>query len=138
MLTAYRLADKSHRVILIVAILSPEKLKALIELGLSLGMIPLIEFHDEEEMKIALDAGAEIIGVNNRDLRNFTVDMDLTARLSPLVPEGCLLIGESGIKSIGDAKALKESGCSGILIGETLVREGLENCGKMIQQMREC
>ena len=124
--------------LLIVAILSPEKLKELIELGLTLGMTPLVEIHDEEELNIALTAGAEIIGVNNRDLRNFTVDMGLTAKLSPNVPENCLLIGESGIKSVEDAKGLKESGCAGILIGETLVREGLENCGAMITKMREC
>ncbi|MCM8529846.1 MAG: indole-3-glycerol phosphate synthase TrpC [Lentisphaeraceae bacterium] len=124
--------------LLIVAILTPEKLQELIQLGTKLGMTPLIEIHDEEELKIALGAGAKIIGVNNRDLRNFTVDMGLTAKLSPLVPEDCLLIGESGIKSVADAKGLKESGCTGILIGETLVREGLHNCGAMIKDMREC
>lgn len=124
--------------LLIVAILTPEKLKELINLGLELGMTPLVEIHDEEELQIALAAGAEIIGVNNRDLRNFTVDMGLTAKLSPLVPENCILIGESGIKTVDDAKGLKESGCTGILIGETLVREGLENCGAMIAKMREC
>lgn len=124
--------------LLIVAILTPERLKELIELGLQLGMTPLVEIHDEEELKIALAAGAEIIGINNRDLRNFTVDMGLTAKLSPLVPENCILIGESGIKDVEDAKGLRESGCTGILIGETLVRKGLENCGEMIAKMREC
>lgn len=124
--------------LLIVAILEEEKLKELIEVGLKLGMTPLVEIHDEGELEIALRAGAEIIGVNNRDLRNFTVDMGLTARLSPKIPEGCILIGESGIKSVDDAAGLRKSGCKGILIGETLMREGLENCGNMIAEMRTC
>ena len=124
--------------LLIVAILEKETLKRLIEVGKKLGMTPLVEIHDEGELEIALNAGAEVIGVNNRDLRNFTVDMALTARLSPKIPEGCILIGESGIKSVSDAAGLKESGCKGILIGETLMREGLENCGNMIGEMRNC
>ena len=124
--------------LLIVAILSPEDLKYLISVGKKLGMTPLVEIHDEDELDIALEAGAEIIGVNNRDLRNFTVDMGLTARLSPKVPADCILIGESGIKTVQDAAGLRKSGCKGILIGETLMREGLEGCGKMIGEMRSC
>lgn len=121
--------------LLIVAILSLEELTDLISLGKSLGMTPLVEIHDEEELKTALKAGAEIIGVNNRDLRNFTVDMGLTERLSSLVPDDCLLIGESGIKTPEDAQGLRDAGCTGILVGETLVREGLQECGKMISKM---
>ena len=124
--------------LLIVAILSEDELKYLIQVGKELGMTPLVEIHDENELATALKAGAEIIGVNNRDLRNFTVDMDLTARLSPLVPDGTILIGESGIKSVDDATGLRESGCKGILIGETLMREGLQGCGKLIGEMRTC
>jgi len=101
-------------------------------------MTPLVEIHDEEELKIALAAGAEVIGVNNRDLRNFTVDMGLTAKLSPNVPVGCILIGESGIKTVDDAAGLKNAGCKGILIGETLMREGLDGCGKMIGELISC
>jgi len=124
--------------LLIVAILSPEDLKYLIGVGKKLGMTPLVEIHDEEELDIALAAGAEVIGVNNRDLRNFTVDMGLTAKLSSKVPKGCILIGESGIKTVEDAAGLKKAGCKGILIGETLMREGLEGCGKMIGELITC
>ena len=124
--------------LLIVAILSPEELKKLILVGKKLGMTPLVEIHDEEELDIALGAGAEVIGVNNRDLRNFTVDMGLTAKLSSKVPEGCILIGESGIKTVEDAAGLKKAGCKGVLIGETLMREGLEGCGKMIGELITC
>ncbi|MCM8525176.1 MAG: indole-3-glycerol phosphate synthase TrpC [Lentisphaeraceae bacterium] len=124
--------------LLIVAILSESELNYLINVGKELGMTPLVEIHDEEELQIALNAGAEVIGVNNRDLRNFTVDMGLTARLSPKIPEGCILIGESGIKTVSDAAGLRKSGCKGILIGETLMREGLDNCGKMIGEMHNC
>ena len=124
--------------LLIVAILEEAELKYLIEVGKNLGMTPLVEIHDEQELETALAAGAEVIGVNNRDLRNFTVDMGLTARLSPKVPEGCILIGESGIKTIEDAAGLKKAGCKGVLIGETLMREGLEGCGNMIGELRTC
>lgn len=124
--------------LLIVAILSPEELKYLIGVGKKLGMTPLVEIHDEEELETALAAGAEIIGVNNRDLRNFTVDMGLTARLSPKVPDGCILIGESGIKTVEDAAGLRKAGCKGVLIGETLMREGLEGCGRMIGELKSC
>ena len=94
-----------------MAILTLRRLKELIELGLQLELHLCPGIHDEEELKIALAAGAEIIGINNRDLRNFTVDMGLT-QLSPLVPENCILIGESGIKDVEDAKGLRESGCT--------------------------
>lgn len=124
--------------LLIVAILTPEQLKHFIKTGKKLGMTPLVEVHDEKELATALAAGAEIIGVNNRDLRDFTVDMRLTARLSPLVPAGCILIGESGIKSVSDAAHLKESGCKGILAGEILMRQGLSACGKLIKEMQSC
>ena len=124
--------------LLIVAILEKQRLKDLLQLGRSLGMNPLVEIHDENELEIALEAGADIIGVNNRDLRNFTVDMGLTARLSPNVPDGCLLVGESGIKSVDDAAGLKQAGCKAVLIGETLMRQGLEGCGDMIEQLSNC
>jgi indole-3-glycerol phosphate synthase len=124
--------------LLIVAILEQQQLQDLLQVGLNLGMTPLVEIHDEKELEIALDAGAEIIGVNNRDLRNFTVDMGLTARLSPNIPANCLLVGESGIKTIEDATQLRKAGCKAVLVGETLVRQGLDKCGSMIKQMSNC
>jgi len=133
---AYALGADTY--LLIVAILEEDELRKLINFGKEMGMTPLVEIHDAEELQTALRAGAQIIGVNNRDLRNFTVDMDLTAKLSSDVPQNCLLIGESGIKTVKDAAKLKSAGCRGILIGETLMREGLHNCGAMIQQLNNC
>ncbi len=124
--------------LLIVAILSKEELSYLIHVGKKLGMTPLVEIHDAAELAIALEVGAEIIGVNNRDLRNFTVNLGLTAELSSLVPKEVILIGESGIKTADDAAHLKRSGCRGILVGESLMRQGLQGCGVLIQEMRNC
>jgi indole-3-glycerol phosphate synthase len=124
--------------LLIVSILDQTKLTDLLQTGLGLGLTPLVEIHDEAELETALNAGAEIIGVNNRDLTNFTVDMGLTARLSPMIPENCILIGESGIKTVEDAAGLKKAGCKGILIGETLMRQGLDGCGDMITKLSNC
>jgi indole-3-glycerol phosphate synthase len=124
--------------LLIVSILEPKKLAELLQFGVSLGLTPLVEIHDETELEIALNAGAEIIGVNNRNLNDFTVNMGLTASLSPMVPDHCLLIGESGIKTVDDARGLKRAGCKGILIGETLMRQGLDGCGAMIDKLSHC
>jgi indole-3-glycerol phosphate synthase len=124
--------------LLIVAILDDDTLKYLIKVGLEMGMTPLVEIHDAHELKRALNAKAEIIGVNNRDLRDFSVDLGLTARLSQDIPKSIILIGESGIKSVSDAKILSDAGCKGILVGETLMREGIAECGHMIKQMRDC
>lgn len=121
--------------LLIVAILEKEQLKDLLQIGRSMGMNPLVEIHDEKELETALYAGADIIGVNNRDLNNFTVDIGLTTRLSPMVPDNCLLVGESGIKTVQDAAQLKKAGCKAILVGETLMRQGLEGCGYMIDKL---
>ena len=123
--------------LLIAAILTTEQIKEFIELGKELGLDALVEIHDAEELKKALEANAEIIGVNNRDLRDFTVDMDLTARLSKDIPNDKILVGESGIKTPEDAHKLFHSGSSAVLIGETLMRHGVEGCAEAIRKIKE-
>ncbi len=109
--------------LLIVTILSDSELKDFIELGRELGMEPLVETHTEEEVERALKAGAEIIGVNNRDLKTFTVSLSTTLKLLPLIKsEGKLAVSESGIKGKDDLIMLREAGVDAFLIGETLMR----------------
>ena len=81
----------------------------------------LVEVHDEHELETALSAGAEIIGINHRDLRTFKVDTTLTARLRPLIPQGRMVVAESGINSREDVVALRQAGVHGILVGEALM-----------------
>ena len=90
----------------------------------SLGLSALVEVHDEEEVGRALKAGARIIGVNNRDLKTFKVDIKNSLRLRPLVPEDVIFISESGIKGKDDIKELAANGTDGVLVGETMMRAG--------------
>ena len=121
--------------LLIVAILDLEQIKEYIALGKKLGLDALVEIHDREELQVALAADAEIIGINNRDLRDFTTDLGLSARLSVEIPQEKIIVGESGIKTAEDVKILKESGCHAILVGETLMRHGFDGAGNAIQEM---
>ena len=107
--------------LLIVDILAPAQLAALIELGELLGMTPLVETHDAGEVGVAVDAGAAVIGINNRDLHTFTTDLATTERLAPLVPPGKITVSESGISSPEDLARLKPLGVSAVLVGEALV-----------------
>lgn len=109
--------------LLIVSILSDYQLKDFIDLGRELGMEPLVETHTAEEVERALKAGAEIIGVNNRNLKTFTVSLSTTLNLLPLIKsEGKLAVSESGIRGKQDLVMLKEAGVDSFLIGETLMR----------------
>ncbi|MFH1382354.1 MAG: indole-3-glycerol phosphate synthase TrpC [Chloroflexota bacterium] len=108
-------------VLLIVAILTPEKLKDLLTLSHELGMGCLVEVHNEAELEIALASDAGIIGINNRDLKTFTVDITTTQRLRPLIPADRLVVSESGIKDRNDIDKLKKWGANAVLIGETLM-----------------
>lgn len=109
-------------VLLICSILSREQLSEYLETAHSLGLSALVEAHDEEEVRTALSVGAGIIGVNNRDLRTFTVDISNSARLRKLVPPEVLFVSESGIKTAADIEALRSNGTNAVLIGETLMR----------------
>lgn len=108
-------------ILLICAILSDEQLLEFQKLATSLGMAALIEAHDEEEVLRAIKAGATLIGVNNRDLKTFQVDIHNSIRLRKLVPEDVLFLSESGIKSGEDIRELVNNGVDGVLIGETLM-----------------
>ena len=107
--------------LLIVAILSNEQLQELLSLSHSLGLQCLVEVHNEAELEAALLNGAKIIGINNRDLGTFTIDLDVTKRLRPLVPSDKIVVSESGIKNRADVQMLREWGVDAILVGEALV-----------------
>ena len=107
--------------LLIVAILTSEKLKELLQLSHSLGMSCLVEVHNEAELDIALNNGAMVIGINNRDLRTFTVDITTTQRLRPLIPSDRTVVSESGIKDRSDMEKLRQWGVDAVLIGEAFM-----------------
>lgn len=109
-------------VLLICSILSKEQLSEYLGIAHSLGLSALVEAHDDGEVRTALSVGAGIIGVNNRDLRTFTVDINNSARLRKLVPPEVLFVSESGIKTAADIEALRSNGTNAVLIGETLMR----------------
>lgn len=108
-------------ILLIVAMLTPKCLKELLELGQKFWMQSLVEVHDEDELKVALDAGADILGINNRDLRTFKTDLAVTERLAPLVPPDKIIVSESGISSPEHVQRVKRAGAHAALIGESLV-----------------
>lgn len=109
-------------VLLIVAVLTPDELKEYIEIAASLSLASLVEVHTEEELEIALDADAAIIGINNRDLRTFNTTLDTTFKLLELIPEDKVVVSESGIYTRDDVEALREVGVNAILVGESLMR----------------
>ena len=109
-------------VLLIVSILDDAQLKEYLDLSHELGLSAIVETHDANEIKTALDAGAEIIGVNNRNLADFTVDIENSIRLRSLVGDDVVFISESGIKTREDVTRLKENNVDAVLIGETLMR----------------
>ena len=107
--------------LLIAAILSQAQLEELLSLSRDLGLSCLVEVHNEGEVERALDSGAEIIGINNRDLKTFKVDINTTLRLRPLISEGKIVVSESGISNRSDVEKLKSWGVNAVLIGEALV-----------------
>ena len=109
-------------ILLIVSILDDVQLKRYLDLAHDLGLSAIVETHDANEIRTAIDAGAEIIGVNNRNLADFTVDINNSINLRRLVNEDILFISESGIKTAEDVRKLKENNVDAVLIGETLMR----------------
>ena len=109
-------------ILLICALLDADTLKKYLDLSRALGLSALVEAHDAEEVSKAVSAGARIIGVNNRNLNTFEVDIHNCIRLRPLVPDEILFVAESGIKTADDIKALKKAKVDAVLIGETLMR----------------
>lgn len=108
--------------LLIVSALNDESLGAILGLAHSLGMNAVVEVHDEVELRRALDAGSRIVGINNRDLRTFEVDLGVSVRLSRDIPEGVIIIAESGIGSSADIQMLMEHGVHAFLIGEAFMK----------------
>ena len=107
--------------LLIVAALSQEQLEELLSLSHSLGLGCLVEVHNEDEVERALHSQARIIGINNRDLTTFTIDINTTRRLLPLIPKGKIVVSESGIRNRSDVEKLKGWGVNAVLVGEALV-----------------
>lgn len=115
-------AAGADAILLIVHLLDDAALRSFLDQAHGLGMKCLVESHSKEELDRALAAGAEIVGINNRDLHTFRVDIETAIRLSPSVPKEKLIVGESGIKTPDDVQRLGEAGVSAILVGETLMR----------------
>ncbi len=109
-------------VLLICSILSEEQIKSYISICDELGLSALVEAHDENEVQTALNAGARIIGVNNRNLKDFSVDTDNSRRLRELISRDVLFVSESGVSCAEDVAKLREIGADAVLIGETLMR----------------
>ena len=109
-------------VLLICALLPEETIRNYIEICDKLGLSALVEAHDEKEIASAIRAGARIIGVNNRNLKDFTVDVHNSERLRKLVPESVLFVAESGIRTSADIDVLRHANVNAVLIGETLMR----------------
>jgi len=110
-------------ILLIIAALDNQRLSELMSLAADLGMASLVEVHTADELKTAMDVGAEIIGINNRDLRTFEVKLETTLSLARDVPGDRILVSESGINSRADVEKLMSAGVDAILVGEALMRE---------------
>lgn len=121
-------------ILLIVAVLSYDKLVEYINLAHSLNLGVLVEAHDEDEVKLAIKANARVIGVNNRNLKDFTVDMNNSIKLRNLAPNNIKFVSESGIKTRADIKILEDNNVDAVLIGETLMRS--DNPLKMIKELK--
>ncbi|MDR0477465.1 MAG: indole-3-glycerol phosphate synthase TrpC [Desulfobulbaceae bacterium] len=119
-------------ILLIAAILDNQQLRDFRQRAVALGMDALLEAHDEHEVKRALAAGGQLIGINNRNLNDFTVDIETTFRLKQLIPPGIAVVSESGLQAPDDMRRLAEAGITAALIGESLVRDG----GDLLTWMR--
>ncbi|HVX95981.1 MAG TPA: indole-3-glycerol phosphate synthase TrpC [Polyangia bacterium] len=123
---AYQLAEArvagADAALLIVAALTDSEMSALLAVGQLYGLELLVEAHDAEEARRAVAAGARVIGINNRDLKTFTVDRDLAVRLRGEIPTERILVAESGIRDAADVKRLRDAGVDAMLVGETLMR----------------
>ncbi|HAX43308.1 MAG TPA: indole-3-glycerol phosphate synthase TrpC [Bryobacteraceae bacterium] len=111
-------------ILLIAALLDRPQLKAFRQFAAEFGMASLVEVHDEAELDRALESGAEIVGVNNRDLRTFTVSLETSERLAALIPSGLVKVAESGIHGPDDVLRLRAAGFHAFLVGEYLMKSG--------------
>ena len=125
----------ANAVLLICAILSASQLEEYRLAAESVGLDALVETHDGREIETALKSGAQIIGINNRNLKDFTVDIETCLELRKEISENCVCIAESGIRDEADIRSLKAKGFNGVLIGETLMRSG--NPEERLRKLRE-
>jgi indole-3-glycerol phosphate synthase len=122
-------------VLLIVSALAPPALAALLGRARALGLDALVEVTDERELDAALSAGADLVGVNNRDLKTFVTDLTVTERLAPRVPASVLLVAESGIAGPADVARLARAGARAFLVGESLMRQ--PEPGRALRRLRD-
>jgi indole-3-glycerol phosphate synthase len=113
---------RADAVLLIAALFGAGALARYVSLAVEVGLTPLVEVHDEREAELALESGARVIGVNNRDLRDFTVDLGTFERLGPRLA-GATLVAESGVKAPEDARRLRDAGADAVLVGEAAMRD---------------
>lgn len=121
-------------VLLIVSILSETQLREYIKICDELGLSALVEIHDETEAFTAINAGARLVGVNNRNLKDFSVDTENSRRLRNLIPRDIIFVSESGVKTAADVQALREIGADAVLVGETLMKA--ENKCDKLKELR--
>lgn len=126
-------AHGADAALLIVAALPAGRLRELVERCGELGLAALVEVHDEAEVEVALRAGARIVGVNNRDLRTFVVDLAASERILPALPAGVRGVAESGVRTAADAHRLRRAGAVNLLVGEALVRAA--DPGALLREM---
>jgi len=126
MVDRYQVAEAraagADAILIIVSALPDERIAELLDAAGELGLDALVETHDAAEVERAVRLGAQIIGVNNRDLKTFTMDRDLAARLRPQIPGGRVVIAESGIRDAADVQQMGRAGVDAVLVGETLMR----------------
>ena len=124
-------AAGADAILLMTQILDDDQLGSLLALAHRLGMAALVEGHDEADIRRAVACGARLVGINNRDLRTFQVDLQTTCRLAPLVPVGRIAVSQSAIKARADVLAVQRCGARAIQVGETLMRSGTRPGGPM-------
>ncbi len=122
-------------VLLIAALLTDDELRRLRTRAQALGLAALVEAHSAEEVRRALDAGADMVGINHRNLRDFSMDLTLTERLRPQIPPGVVVVAESGMKSADDVRRMEDAGADAVLIGELLMRA--EDRGALLCRLRD-
>ncbi len=127
-------AAGADALLLIVGVLGDTDLRELLRLTNQLGMSALVEVHDEEELERALAAESRIIGVNNRNLKTFDVDIETTARLRKLIPADIIVVGESGIRNANDVRRMAEMGCDAILVGESFCKLPQSERGALVRE----
>jgi indole-3-glycerol phosphate synthase len=113
---------RADAVLLIAALFDAGALARYVSLAIEVGLTPLVEVHDEQEAELALESGARVVGVNNRDLRDFTVDLGTFEQLAPRLA-GATLVAESGVKTVEDGRRLRDAGADAVLVGEAAMRD---------------